>query len=208
MDDHRGSAAAKAGYVVVTILLAVVVLGSSVVYLSEVVGIVRGGEAFFGGRSLFVDAELPQNTIKSLPPGVKLRHDPAVTLEVPNATAKQRLLALAANIGPLVLLAGALWLLRGLAKSVTQGDPFGPANVARLRRLGVLLLVGAPVVELVNFLLRLQLSMTLPEGQFGDIGFPGLNVPGVPMLAGLGALILAEVFAQGVRLRDDVEGTV
>ncbi len=90
------------------------------------------------------------------------------------------------GVGPFVLLAGALWLLRGLARSVREGDPFGPANVQRLRALGFLLVAGAPVVELVSWALRLSLANTLPPDAFGDVGFP----------------------AHGVRLREDVEGTV
>jgi len=113
-----------------------------------------------------------------------------------------------AAVGPFVLLAGALWLLRGLARSVREGDPFGPANVQRLRRLGFLLVVGAPVVELGNWALRLSLANTLPANAFGNVGFRGFNFPFALLLAGLGAFILAEVFAYGVRLREDVEGTV
>jgi hypothetical protein len=107
-----------------------------------------------------------------------------------------------------VLLAGALWLLRGLARSVREGDPFGPANVQRLRRLGLLLVVGAPAVAVVNWALRLSLANTLPANAFGNVGFPGFSFPFVLLLAGLGAFILAEVFAHGLWLREDVEGTI
>ena len=48
----------------------------------------------------------------------------------------------------------------------------------------------------------------LPANAFGNVGFPGFSFPFVLLLAGLGAFILAEVFAYGVRLREDVEGTV
>jgi hypothetical protein len=41
-----------------------------------------------------------------------------------------------------------------------------------------------------------------------DIGMAGYHLPGAAILAGLGAFILAEVFAHGLRLREDVEGTV
>ena len=36
----------------------------------------------------------------------------------------------------------------------------------------------------------------------------GSSAPGSVLLAGLGALILAEVFAYGLRLREDVEATI
>ncbi|MDQ2984237.1 MAG: hypothetical protein M3R70_09995 [Actinomycetota bacterium] len=43
---------------------------------------------------------------------------------------------------------------------------------------------------------------------FGDVGFPGFSFPFVLVLAGLGAFVLAEVFAHGARLREDVAATI
>ena len=69
-------------------------------------------------------------------------------------------------------------------------------------------MVGGPLVEFVNWALNLSLANTLPPNAFGNVGFLGFSFPFVLLLAGLGAFILAEVFAHGVRLREDVEGTV
>jgi hypothetical protein len=208
VNSQRPSRPAKTAYALVNVLLVVVLLGSALVFISEAVGVAQGGKALLGDRTLSVDAVLPQEQVRSLPPGVTLRHDPQVTLEVRDPSAAQRLLSVGMDVGPFVLLVGALWLLRGLARSVTEGDPFNASNVTRLRRLGFLLVLGAPAVELVNWALRLSLSNTLPADEFGDVGFPGASVPFVLLLAGLGAFVLAEVFAAGVRLREDVEGTV
>jgi hypothetical protein len=93
-------------------------------------------------------------------------------------------------------------------RSVVEGDPFGAPNVQRLRRLGFLLVVGAPAVELLNYSLRLSLFNDLPPHPSTDIGVAGFSLPAAALLGGLGAFILAEVFAHGVRLREDVEGTV
>jgi hypothetical protein len=100
-----------------------------------------------------------------------------------------------------------LWLLRGIARSVREGDPFNAANVRRLRGIGFLLVLGVPAVELLDYSLRLQLFNSLPPS-LGNISTAGWSVPGNELLAGLGVFILAEVFAHGVRLREDVEGTV
>jgi hypothetical protein len=35
-----------------------------------------------------------------------------------------------------------------------------------------------------------------------------LSIQAAPLVAGLGAFVLAEVFAHGVRLREDVEATI
>jgi hypothetical protein len=131
-----------------------------------------------------------------------------VSLEIKDPTTKQMVLRSAMDLGPLLLFIAGLWLLRGLAGSVLEGDPFGAPNVQRLRRLGFLLVAGAPAVELLNTLLREALFNNLPPHPSIDIGMAGYNVPGTAILAGLGAFILAEVFAHGVRLREDVEGTV
>ncbi len=103
------------------------------------------------------------------------------------------------DLGPLLLFIAGLWLLRGLARSVTEGDPFGAPNVQRLRRLGFLLVAGGPAVEVLNTLLREALFNSLPPHPAVDIGMAGYNLPGTAILAGLGAFILAEVFAHGVR---------
>jgi hypothetical protein len=90
------------------------------------------------------------------------------------------------------------------------GDPFGAANVRRLRGIGFVLIVGAPVVELINYGLRTALYNDLPAtgSPALDIGAPGFSLPAGALLGGLGAFVLAEVFAYGVRLREDVDGTV
>jgi DUF2975 family protein len=199
---------AKTAYFLVNLMLVLLLLGAAVEIVSTTVGLARGGNTLLGGRTLPVHAELPREQVRSLPRGVHLTHDPQVTLEVKDPSAAQLLLSTGTTLGPFVLLVAALWLLRGLARSVREGDPFGRPNVQRLRSLGFLLVVGAPVVEVVNYALRLSLANTLPPNAFGDVGFPGFRVPFVLLLAGLGAFILAEVFAHGVRLREDVEGTV
>jgi DUF2975 family protein len=208
VDPQPPSRAAKTAYFLVNLMLILLLLGTTLEIVSTAIGLARGGNTLLGGNKLPVHAELPREQVKSLPRGVLLTHDPKVTLEVKNPSAAQLLLSDGLGVGPIALLAAGLWLLRSLARSVREGDPFGPANVHRLRLLGFLLVVGAPVVEVVNYALRLSLANTLPPNQFGDVGFPGFSFPFPLLLAGLGAFILAEVFAQGMRLREDVEGTV
>lgn len=107
-----------------------------------------------------------------------------------------------------MLFIAGLSLLRGFGRSVMDGDPFGLANVQRLRRLGFLLVAGAPLVELLKWSLRQSLYNALPPTPSVDIGVAGFSLPAAALLGGFGAFILAEVFAYGLRLREDVEGTV
>ena len=208
MEAHDPSRSIKIAEFLVNLMLVLLLLAGAVTILSTAVGLARHGNTLLGGRTFPVHAELPREQVGSLPRGVVLTHDLPVTLEIKHASAAQLLLSTGIDLGGFMLLFGALWLLRGLIRSVREGDPFGSANVQRLRRLGLLLVVGAPVVELVNWALRLSLANTLPQDEFGNVGFPGFTVPFVVPLAGLGAFILAEVFAHGVRLREDVEGTI
>jgi Protein of unknown function (DUF2975) len=205
VNTPRPSGPATAGYYLVTALLVLAVAFGSLLVVSTTVGALRGGEALLGGPKLAIDAALPADHLKSLPPGVRVRDDAKVRVEVDDPTSAQLLLSTGTRVGPLALLIAALWLLRGLARSVREGEPFGSANVRRLRTLGFLLLVGYPAVELVNWALRLALTDTAP---LSDLTTPGLTVQAAPLLAALGAFVLAEVFARGAGLREDVEATI
>jgi hypothetical protein len=192
---------ARLAYVLLNAMLFLLLAGVIVGAISFVAGI-AGAE-----QSVPVRAEVPHKEVQ-LPSGFKIVHPPLVTLEVQDATKKQQVLSAARGVGPALLLFCSLWLLRGLARSVKEGDPFGPPNVRRLRLLGFVLAIGAPLVALVDWALRQALVDTVPAGLLGGIGVAGYAVPFAALLAGLGAFVLAEVFAYGVALREDVEATI
>jgi dipeptide/tripeptide permease len=77
------------------------------------------------------------------------------------------------------------------------------ANVRRLRQLGLILCVAAPVARLIAS----WITVVLAERDGFSSGFP-VAIPVDSMIAGLGVFVLAQVFAQGVALREEVEGTV
>jgi len=101
----------------------------------------------------------------------------------------------------------ALWQLRGLLRSVRHGDPFHTSNVRRLRQFGWLIMLGYPVVAFISSLLNEGLGSTMAAEQplLGSEFDPHL---GIALPTGLAVLVLAEVFAHGVRLREDIEGTI
>jgi hypothetical protein len=208
MRPQSPSRAARAGYTLLTLALVFVVAFTAFAIVSLGVGIARGGDSLLWGSTLTVPAEINPDSFRPLADGIQLSGWPHVSLEIKDPTTKQMALRSAMDLGPLLLFIAGLWLLRGLARSVTEGDPFGAPNVQRLRRLGFLLVAGAPAIELLNTLLRETLYDSLPPHPAVDISMAGYNLPGEAILAGLGAFILAEVFAHGVRLREDVEGTV
>jgi Protein of unknown function (DUF2975) len=105
-----------------------------------------------------------------------------------------------------VLLFG-LWQLRRLVRTVKDGDAFTSANVWRLRLLGSLLVFGYPIYQYVTGGLNEWILST------GGPDVPGARVEIDPfslvaLFGGLCLLVLAEVFANGIRLREDVEATV
>jgi hypothetical protein len=208
MTLQPASRAVTIGHRLVTLFLVVAVASSAAAIASLGVGLARGGDSLLYGDAVSVPLQLSPEQAGPLPAGVRFRGWPDVTAEVKDPTSQQMLLRSAMDFGPLVLLLAGLWLLRGFARSVMEGDPFGAANVTRLRRLGFLLVVGAPLVEILNSSLRQSLYNALPPNRFGNIGVEGFKLPADALLGGLAAFILAEVFAYGLRLREDVEGTV
>lgn len=202
------SRAVKMGYALVTILLVIAVVSAAVVAVSIGVGLARQGDSLLYGDTLKVPLQLSPEDVRTLPEGVEVNGWPDVTVEVPDPTTKQMLLRSATDLGPLLLLVAGVWLLRGFMRSVVDGDPFGPANVQRLRAGGFILVVGAPIVELINYALRQSLFSDLPPHPSVDLGMEEFTLPATPLVAGLGAFILAEVFAYGLRLREDVEATI
>ena len=159
-----------------------------------------------GGDSLTLPFQISPARIHGLPRGVRLAEWPDVELAVHHPSTKLTVLHSAQSLGPLALVLAGLWMLRGFLRAVLDGDPFGPANVRRLRAIGFILVVGAPAVALLNYTLRQALYNDVAAA--GSLASEGFAVPGTALLGGLGAFVLAEVFAYGLRLREDVEGTI
>ena len=208
MTTTQPSGAVRAGYLIVTALLVFTVVFAAVAVASVAVGIARHGDSLLYGDTLTVPLQLSPDDVGPLPDGLRLSGWPDVLVEIHDPTTKQMLLRSATDFGPLVLFIAGLWLLRGFMGSVRKGDPFGAPNVQRLRGIGFLLVVGAPVVELVNYSFRQMIFSEVPPYPSVDLGSAGYALPAAALVGGLGAFILAEVFAYGLRLREDVEGTI
>jgi len=170
-------------------------------------GAVAAVASLFTESHVSVHAEYPRSQA-GLPTGVVMTDNPTVAVDLVHPTTKQKLLAFGPAVTIGVLIAVGLWLLRGLAASAKGDDPFGRANVTRLRGLGFLLVLGAPVAAAIEQSLRFGLVNTLPHARYGDAMAPTFDLPLGAMLAGVGAFVLAEVFAYGVRLREDVDATI
>ncbi len=90
--------------------------------------------------------------------------------------------------------------LRQMFRTLTQGDPFHPRNVSRLRRIGLTLaIVTIAVFAAQSFVSRSAL---------GYMEAPGLGDLMTPLFAVLIVFVLAEVFREGARLRRESELTI
>ncbi len=91
--------------------------------------------------------------------------------------------------------------LRRLFQRVRAGAPFDPANAARLRWLGILLIGAALWKGVTDAGLSLAISRMLEGG--GDRLGTGLNLNLPVILVGLVLIALAEVFRRGAALEEE-----
>jgi hypothetical protein len=187
---HAPSGPVRAGYLLVTFLLVVSAAFGLFVLVSIGSAFARDGESLLYGDSPSVHMQLSPEDVGELPPDIRVDSWLDVTVVIPDPTTRQGVQRSLLDVGPGVLLVGGLWLMRQLLRSVMEDDPFGPGNVRRLRRLGFLLVVGAPLVELVNYSLRLSLYNSMPPHSTLDLGVAGYTIPGAALIGGLGAFIL------------------
>jgi hypothetical protein len=133
---------------------------------------------------------------------------PNIRIHIAHPTRAQTALQAGVDLGPIVLFVIGLWLLRGITGSVRKGDPFVPANVRRLRGIGFVLVAGSLILTLFDMAFRNALFDRLPPMPGWNLANGPFGPPGGALIAGLFVFILAEVFAHGVRLREDVEATI
>ncbi len=108
------------------------------------------------------------------------------------------------GIGAFIAYFGAFILivrnLRQMFRTLTQGDPFHPRNVTRLRQIGlVLATVTGGVFIVQSFVSRSAL---------GYVDRPSVGDLMTPLFAVLIVFVLAEVFREGARLRRESELTI
>jgi hypothetical protein len=182
----------------VTLLLILSAVFVVYVLASGLVGAIRGG------HEVVAHQEIAVGTIDSLPENAVGPERLRVPLRIKDASPEQNLYAIGRDIVPGLLVIAVLWLLRRILVSVRQGDPFTAANVRRLRIVGLLLLIGTPIAALT--------ASAFEQALASSVSAPGsgiaIGVPGGGLIAGLGVFVLAQVFEHGVRMREDIAGTV
>jgi hypothetical protein len=201
VDPKPPTRLATTAYLVVTALLIAFLAAGVVLTTTTIVAAVQGNHSITQDRFVAPDA------LVSLPANIKPTDNIPVTVTIDHASPTQLFLRLAITLLPGLLLVALLWQLWGLLRSARQGDPFTSANVWRLRQFGWLLLLGWPLVAYLTMALKELLAATWasPTDQTQGLFAPPI---GGALIFGLAVLVLAEVFAHGLRLREDVEGTI
>ena len=201
MDPKPPTRLATTAYLVVSALLIAFLAAGVVLTATTIVGAVRGD------HSITQDRFVAPEALTSLPANIKPTDNIPVTVTIDHASPTQLFLRLAMTLLPGLLIVALLWQLWGLLRSARQGDPFTGANVWRLRQFGWLLLLGWPLVAYLTMALKelLAATWTSPTDQTEGLFAPPI---GGALIFGLAVLALAEVFAHGLRLREDVEGTI
>jgi hypothetical protein len=200
--QERPSRAVNWGHAIVALLLAIALVFGAY-------RVVMGALDLAGVRDTAIDvqAQIQRESIR-VPPYSHFTSQPNIQIHIAHPTSAQTLAQAGVDLGPIVLFVIGLFLLRGITGSVRRGDPFVPANVRRLRGIGFLLVVGSLVLTVWDMTLRDFLFNRLPTMPGWNLANGPFGPPGGALVAGLFVFILAEVFAYGVRLRDDVEATI
>ena len=111
----------------------------------------------------------------------------------------------------------ALLLLFRLLRTASGQGPFHAAVPTRMRTLGVFVAIGGPLTAIAaNLLTDLVLYHEYPPSIGPDNlwGFPWITItdigayPWFILLVGLGTIAFASIMRAGVRMREDLEGTI
>lgn len=104
-----------------------------------------------------------------------------------------------------LLAVAVLTLLLTITRTLREGDPFVAANARRLYVIAGLVGIGGQSVAGLHAWTRWQV-LTHPDVSPYVVLEQDFTL--IPLVAGLGIAVAAEVFRQGTRLRDEVEGLV
>ncbi|MFE0424138.1 DUF2975 domain-containing protein [Streptomyces sp. NPDC058953] len=117
----------------------------------------------------------------------------------------QRVADIGSELPWLLFGALALLLFSRMLKAVLLEGPFTEATAQRLSVLGWFVTVGTPLVGLLA-----GWSQSWLVGSMAPIAGSGptLSGPLALVLAGLAAVVMGKIMREGVRMREDLEGTV
>ncbi|HHU52003.1 MAG TPA: DUF2975 domain-containing protein [Firmicutes bacterium] len=99
-----------------------------------------------------------------------------------------------------------LYQLRKIFSNLVKEEPFVKENVLRVRKIGVIVLVGAVLQSIVEYLIGYFVVQHVMIQGMRLVPDFGLNFPA--LLAGLSVLVLAEVLKEGTEIKEDQNLTI
>ena len=203
--DPMPSRAARTAYLVLTVIF----------WMTVVVGLVLVAHRLFGlgqdSGTLTLPASVSLDDVP-LPETFEVAGPLPVTVDIADPSLTQRVIATVPVFVWWALGLVLLWLVRKVARSAAQGDPFRDSNVTRLRWLGALFLLGVPLATTIGgYFEELLFSPDIWTGPVPPGGFAtgfDVMVSAPAIMAAVSLFALAEVFAYGARLREDVDATI
>ena len=203
------SRAVRAARAITVGLLVLSVGFTALVLVSVATGLFRHGDSLLYGDSMTVPMQVSADDLGPLPDGISADDWLDVDVTIQDPTTSQMLLRSAQDLGPAIVVVWALWLLAAVLNAAAQGDPFGRDNARRFRSLAVLLIVGGFALNMLNYAVLNAFYTQVPEYPSVDLAAgPFTPLPAGMLVGGLVAFALAAIFADGARLREDVEGMV
>jgi Protein of unknown function (DUF2975) len=185
-------------------------------WIAVVIGLVLVSHRLFGfgqdAGTMSIPVSFSIDQTGRVPQDVEIAGTLSTTVDVHDPSLQQRVIAAVPVFVWWTLVVVVLWLLRRVVRAAAKGNPFQSTNVTTLRWLGAIFLVGFP---LATFIERSFTEWFFSAGVWtGGRLPPGGLAPTAPLLSGPAILAavtvfaLAEVFAYGARLREDVDATI
>ncbi|BCJ48249.1 hypothetical protein GCM10010168_26090 [Actinoplanes ianthinogenes] len=168
--------------------------------LGTVVGVV----ALLSGQSIDAEVAVTGAVTPDLPSGIALGS--SVGVEILHPSAGQVAWALTGMLPRQVLILATLALLWRAVGQARRADPFGPGMARSFHRLGLVLVLGGPVVWIVDFFARTRLSDSVGVG--GTYAVLDFLVPLAWGFAGFGAFAIGEILRRGRAMRVELDGVV
>ncbi|WP_425309125.1 DUF2975 domain-containing protein [Ammonicoccus fulvus] len=139
-------------------------------------------------------------------PGASATYAPEVVWTLTDPSIGERLLAGLPALFLLVVGLVAAWLVWKLISAAQSGEPFTRTTVRYSRALAALVLIGAAIWPFLLMGVQFALVTRVQSEPSVLMWFTGFDF--LPIVIGALLVILTEVYARGLDLRDDVEGLV
>lgn len=164
----------------------------------------------FASAGSLDSSSLSAATREGLPANVEFREPVRLRIIMPAEYWESRRGTVAFGALALVTMLGLflyfLRLLRQVVWSVEDGDPFVSQNAKRLRIMGALIIMGGVAKTFSEFAMSGYADVVLRPAGFNLDGQLGLDF--TSLIAGLGVIVLSEVFRIGAAMREEQELTV